>query len=108
MPKTKIAVRYYGMLHDIVGKRSETFVIEETDTALDLMKLMAAKNGKKFQDFVFDSKGNIRPGLAFAIDGISVEKSSLEQKTGGDIKEFVILPPISGGVVPLNPFLPPP
>lgn len=85
------------MLHDIVGKRSETLVMEEMDSGLDLVKSMASKNGKKFQDFIFDSEGNILPGLAFAIDGNSVEKSSLVETSCKNIKEFVILPPISGG-----------
>jgi len=97
LPVTKVGVRYFGILHDLVGKRSETLTVGESDTILDLVKLISSKHGKKFEEFVFDSKGKIRPGLAFAINGSSVERSSLGKTECKDVKEFVILPPISGG-----------
>jgi len=97
LPVTKVAVRYFGMLHDLAGMRSETFNVDESDTVLDLVKLISSKHGKRFEDFVFDPKGKIRPGIAFAVDGSSVERSSLGKTACKDVKEFVILPPISGG-----------
>ena len=97
MPTAKITVKYFGMLHDIVGKRSEILSVEESDTAMDLVREMSRRNGKRFRDFVFDSHGELRSGLAFAINGASVERSELSKIKSKGISEFVILPPISGG-----------
>jgi molybdopterin converting factor small subunit len=95
----KILVRYYGMLHDITGKRSESIIVEDSVSALDLVRKISVKNGKKFEEFVYDPDGKLREGLAFAIDGSSVQKSQLAKTKTKDISEFVILPPISGGVL---------
>ncbi len=85
------------MLHDIVGKRSEIMNIDGSGSALDLVRAISSEHGKEFRDFVFDSKGRIRSGLAFAVNGSSVQKSALSKTKCRDISEFVILPPISGG-----------
>ena len=97
MPETGIVIRYYGMLHDIVGKRSEVLNIDDSETALALVKIISTRHGKKFQEFVFDQNGRIRSGLAFAVNGVSIPRSMLSKTKCKDISEFVILPPISGG-----------
>jgi len=99
LQKVSITVRYFGILHDIVGKRSETEKVEEDDTVMNLIKIISSRHGKRFQDFVFDGRGKIRPGLAFAVNGISIEKSKLSKILCKDVSEFVILPPISGGLL---------
>ncbi len=88
------------MLHDIAGKRSEVLSIDSSKSAMDLIRTIASRNGKRFQDFVFDADGKILSGLAFAINGVSVQKAALNKTKCGDISEFVILPPISGGTFP--------
>ena len=98
LSSTNITIRYFGMLHDIVGKRSESLSIDSSKNAMDLLQKLSDKNGKRFREFVFDSGGKIRSGLAFAIDGVSVQRSSLSKIKCKDISEFVILPPISGGM----------
>ncbi len=85
------------MLHDIAGKRSEVLTIDSSKSAVDLVRAIVSKNGKRFEDFVFDRNGKLRSGLAFAANGISLERSELRKTKCGEISEFVILPPISGG-----------
>jgi len=97
LAETKIIVRYYGILHDIAGKRSEVFTVDGTKNALELVKLISSAHGEKFLNFVFDANKRIRNGLAFAVDGDSVQRSTLSRIKCKDISEFVILPPISGG-----------
>jgi molybdopterin converting factor small subunit len=89
------------MLHDIAGKRSEVFSIDSSMSAMDLLRAIVSRNGKRFQDFVFDSHGKIRSGLVFAVNGISIQKSALSKTKCSEISEFVILPPISGGSFPV-------
>ncbi len=93
----QVKVRFFGMLREIVGKREETMQIEDASTAIDLVKLISSKHGQKFSDFVFDKKGGLREGFAYAINGDAVEDSKLGSIKCRDVKEFVILPPISGG-----------
>ena len=92
-----ITVRYFGMLREIVGKRSEIVTIEDSSSGAGLLDSITNRHGKKFRDFVFDSDGKIRQGLAFAVNGSSVQKSTLSRMRCKNISEFVILPPISGG-----------
>ncbi len=81
-----------------MGKRSEVVSIDDSKNALDLLKHVSSLHGQRFLDFVFDSNKKIKNGLAFAIDGNSIQKSALSKIELTDISEFVILPPISGGV----------
>jgi len=95
-----ITVRYFGMLREIAGKRSEIVTIDDLSSGVDLLDSITNKHGKKFRDFVFDSHGKIRQGLAFAVNGSSVQKTTLSRTKCKNISEFVILPPISGGSDP--------
>ncbi len=92
-----ITVRYFGMLREIVGKKSEIVTIEDLSSGADLLNSISNAHGKKFREFLFDSEGKIRLGLAFAVNGSSVQKSTLSRTRCENISEFVILPPISGG-----------
>ena len=85
------------MLHDLAGKRSEVLSVDPASSAMDLIQRIVLKNGKRFQDFIYDDSGQLRSGLAFAVNGVSVEKAALKRAKCRDIAEFVILPPISGG-----------
>jgi MoaD family protein len=93
---TRVNIKYFGMLHDIVGKRSEVLSVESSNTAMDLVEILSKRHGARFRDFVFESN-DIRPGLAFAINGSSVDRAVLSKTKCKEISEFVILPPISGG-----------
>jgi molybdopterin converting factor small subunit len=93
----EVKIRFFGMLREIVGKREETLVVRDADSVMDLIKLLSSKHGKKFSDFVFDKEGNLRDGFAYAINGDSVSESKLSSVRCRSVREFVILPPISGG-----------
>lgn len=93
----QVKIRFFGMLKEMIGKREESVQIEDSSSVSDLIVLLSTKHGKKFEDFVFDKKGNLRNGLAFAVNGDSIEESKLASTKCKEVKEFVILPPISGG-----------
>ncbi|MHB8567830.1 MAG: MoaD/ThiS family protein [Nitrososphaerales archaeon] len=95
-----ITLLYFGILRELtVGKkRQEKIMIEDSSSIEDLMKKLAEMHGQKFRDYVFDSKGKSRSGIAFAINGDSIDASALKMIRCKGVKEFVILPPISGGV----------
>src|SRR5271169_1028640 len=93
----RITVRYFGMLREIVGKRSEIVTIEDTSKGVELLNSISKIHGKKFSDFVFDTNGELRQGLSFAVNGSSVQEPAFLKMNCKLISEFVILPPISGG-----------
>jgi MoaD family protein len=99
LPAVKIIVRYYGMLHDLVGKRSEVLSMDGAKTASDIIEEISTKYGRGVQDFIFEGNGRIRSGLAFAVNGNSIPRSMLSKTECREISEFVILPPISGGIL---------
>ncbi len=94
---SEISVLYFGRLKEIVGKRQDRVKVEDARSASDLIEMISDLHGKSFKDFVFDSKGKPRAGLAFAVNGDTVDESQLKKIKCGSIREFVILPPISGG-----------
>jgi len=85
------------MLREMVGRREESLQIDDASSVTDLIKLLSSKHGKKFSDFVFDHKGKLRDGFAFAINGDAVSETKLSVTKCKSVQEFVILPPISGG-----------
>jgi MoaD family protein len=92
-----VKIRFFGMLREMIGKREESLQIDDSSSVTDLIKLLSSKHGKRFADFVFDQKGNLREGFAFAVNGDSLSESKLSTTKCKDVQEFVILPPISGG-----------
>jgi molybdopterin converting factor small subunit len=92
-----VNILYFGPLYEIVGKRKEKVEVSPSLTLAELLEGMRKSHGQKFSNFVFDSKGKIRSSIAFAVDGESISKSQLNKIGCGSVKEFVILPPISGG-----------
>jgi len=93
----EIKILYFGILREIVGARQEKLELEDSTPAMEIVSRLAEIHGKRFRDFVLDSKGRTRAGLAYAVNGDTIEESALGKTKCKDVKEFVILPPISGG-----------
>ena len=93
----EIKVMYFGMLRELAGKRQEVIRASESSTTQELLERLGKLHGQKFVDFIFDSKGKVRDGIAFAVNGDSVSVSKLARIHSKDVNEFAILPPISGG-----------
>lgn len=93
----RIRVRYFGVLHEITGKRSENVEIEDTAMISDLIKKLAKLHGQRLNEYVFGSNNKLKDGFAYAINGDSVSESELSKLKCKDVSEFAILPPISGG-----------
>ena len=96
---THIRVRYFGPLREIIDKRNEKVSIDDSASLMDLLEKLVDRHGSKFRTFVFQSDGEIREGIAFAVDGDTIPKSRLQKIHCTEAEEFVILPPISGGTL---------
>ena len=85
------------MLREIAGKREETLQMEDSSSAVDLIRVLSSKHSQRFSEIVFDKKGNLREGFAYAVNGDTVNETKLASTKCRDVHEFAILPPISGG-----------
>ena len=92
-----IVVRHFGQLREIVGTGSEKVIIDDSASLIQLIEFLSSKHGRRFENFVYDKNHTLRKSLAFAADGDSVQESKLRSMKCGNIEEFVILPPSSGG-----------
>lgn len=92
-----VKVKFFGMLKEIVGSREETVKVDDSVNAIEIVRALSSKHGKRFGDFVFERNGRLRDGFAYAVNGESVSESALSSIKCNEIQEFVILPPISGG-----------
>jgi MoaD family protein len=93
----EIAIRYFGSLREIAGKRFEKISIEDSATLRDLLQKLTEKHGSRFRNFVYSRNEKPRDGIAFAVDGDTIQTSKLNKIACKQVNEFVILPPISGG-----------
>jgi molybdopterin converting factor small subunit len=57
----KIKVTFYTRLKEFTGEAQTTVELEENGTVLDLMKKLAEKYGKPFEEYVLDPKQGIKP-----------------------------------------------
>ena len=96
----RVSVRFFTTLREVVGKREETleFPRGETVTVDKILKRLTLHHGKKFVQYVYDSKtGEVKGFLQFLVNGRSA--SSFEglatRLADGDV--LAIVPPVGGG-----------
>lgn len=90
-------VRYFGVLQELAGKRMEKVNVKDDSTLATLVQSLARRHGAKFKAFLYSPDGKLNNSVAFAADGDSIPLSRLKSLKCKNAKEFVILPPISGG-----------
>lgn len=92
----KVSVRFFAALREIVGKKEETleFANEATVTVKRVLKELTKLHGKKFADYVYDTKINeVRTYLQMLVN----EKSATLKTKLKDDDVLVIVPPVGGG-----------
>jgi MoaD family protein len=94
---SRVRVRYFGMLHEITGKRLEEVTVDDSANGRDLIEKLTKLHGRKLRNYLFEPNGKLKDGFAYAINGDSVQQNELAKFKCKDVSEFVVLPPISGG-----------
>lgn len=95
--KIRVKVRFFTTLRELLGKREEQMEFPQAGTVEELLKQLSQKYGKRFRDYIYDDKGEVRSHLHFLINGQSTTtlqgfKTRLKE---GD--QVAILPPVGGG-----------
>ena len=93
----KVTIRYYGVVYDATGKRTEEIEVTNGSTISDLLANLVETRNPQLKEMIFDKENVIRDYLAFVINNVDVRSldgfdTVLEN---GDI--VLILPPIGGG-----------
>jgi len=103
----KVKVRFYTRIKEFTGESQTTVDLKENSTVLDLMKKLAEKYGKPFEEYVLDHEQGIKPYIKVISKAAG---TSRELKDGSGIsilldtdaflkgrKEVEIYPIIGGG-----------
>ena len=93
----EVEVRYYAMLRDAAGRRSEELDLPEGSSFGDLMDVVVEKYGAVFRRYVFDDGGRERDYLSFMVNGVSVHSREGFDTPLADGDVVAILPPVGGG-----------
>ena len=91
----KVRVRYYGIVHDMVGARTESFNLQTPPKLIDLLREIVEKypelermmfNGEAFRDYLAVSVNNV--------DIMSLQGVDTMLRDGDQV---FLMPPIGGG-----------
>ena len=94
----RIRVQYFAIIRELVNQREEIIDVEGKSTVLDLLKLLAARHGEKFRQYVFDpATSNPRPYLQFLLNEESISTLSGFSTVLSENSTFAIIPPVGGG-----------
>jgi molybdopterin synthase sulfur carrier subunit len=96
----QVSVRFFTSLREIVNKKEEILKFPEGEkVTVDLvLKTLAQRFGKRFVEYVYDSKtGEIRGFLQLLINGKSASTLNGLETELEDSDILAILPPVGGG-----------
>ena len=96
----QISVRFFTVLREFTGKKEETlqFGVEERVTVNLVLRTLAARYGKSFAEYVFDTQtGAVKGFLQFFINGQSTSAFNGLDSPLKDGNVLAIVPPVGGG-----------
>jgi molybdopterin synthase sulfur carrier subunit len=96
----QVSVRFFTSLREIVNKKEEILKFPEGEkVTVDLvLKTLAQRFGKRFVEYVYDSKtGEIKGFLQLLINGKSASTLNGLETELEDSDILAILPPVGGG-----------
>jgi MoaD family protein len=95
-----VSIRFFTTLREVTGKKEEAleFPKDETVTVDKVLKRLTQRYGRKFVEYVYDSKtGQVKGFLQFLINGRSASSFDglATRLADGDV--LAIIPPVGGG-----------
>lgn len=93
----RLEVKYYAMLRDSTGKKSERILLPDDASFQDLLERIMENYGEEFRRHIFDEQGEYRSFLTYLINGISIHNLNGFETLLKDGDKVAILPPVGGG-----------
>jgi len=96
----QVSVRFFTSLREITDKKEETLKFPEGEkiTVDTVLKTLAQRHGKRFVEYVYDTKTHeVKGFLQFLVNGRSAAILNGLQTELEDGDVLAILPPVGGG-----------
>ena len=93
----EVELRYYAMVRDAAGKRSETLSLPGGATVMDLVNHLVGLYGDRFRGYVFDDEGMLIDYLMFSVNEVDVRSLEGFDTVLRDGDRVLVMPPIGGG-----------
>jgi len=93
----EVELRYYAMVRDAAGKRSETLSLPGGATVMDLVNHLIGLYGDRFRGYVFDDEGMLIDYLMFSVNEVDVRSLEGFDTVLRDGDRVLVMPPIGGG-----------
>ena len=98
MMKSKVCVRYFASLREIVGTREEILEVDNDVTVEKFLLFLSNKYGDGFRQYVYKSgSSGLSDNLQFLIDGGSITTLDGINTKLHEGCQFAIIPPVGGG-----------
>jgi molybdopterin synthase sulfur carrier subunit len=93
----EVEVRYYAVLRELAGKRSERVTLPEGSSVRDLVGLLVKRYGEGFERYIYDCEGRVRGYLSYMLNGFNINSLDGFETLLRDGDILSLLPPIGGG-----------
>jgi molybdopterin synthase sulfur carrier subunit len=93
----EVELRYYAMVRDAAGKRSETLSLHEGATVMDLINHLIGLYGDRLRGYVFDDEGMLIDYLMFSVNEVDIRSLDGFDTVLRDGDRVLVMPPIGGG-----------
>ena len=93
----EIEVKYYAMIRDKAGKKTEKVTLPSKSSVKDLVEILIECYGDEFENYIYNNEKQIRDYLSFMLNGVNVNSLSGFETLLSDGDVVSLLPPIGGG-----------
>ena len=93
-----VIVKYFAMVRDLTGQRTEVISLPENADISQLFSLLIRKYGEKMAYYIFDENGGLRDYLSYMLNGVNIHSLDGLRTKISEGDTFSLLPPIGGGM----------
>jgi molybdopterin synthase sulfur carrier subunit len=93
----EVDVKFYAMLREATGKKSETVELPEKSSVGGLIDLLVERYGDRFGYYIYDGQKRVRDYISFMLNGVNVNSLNGFDSLLNDGDVVSLLPPLGGG-----------
>ena len=93
----EVELRYYAMVRDAAGKRSETLALPDGATVMYLINHLIGLYGDRFRGYVYDDDGRLLDYLMFSVNVVDIRSLDGYETVLRAGDRVFVMPPIGGG-----------